>query len=344
MSIRNKNIEDLLADDSFIRWINEEADTMEVEMWEEWIRRDPVNASTYQQAIELYRSLRFREEQTDTLHELGKLERSVSRAGMSRVIQKKRRPYTPAVLVMAALMLMVTLFIYKSDRLADPIRAVPEKEFTEVSTAYGQIQKISFPDGSAVTLNANSSLKYTKPFLADQVDFYIEGEAYFSIRRSADEDKRKRKIAIHTTDGTINILGTDFNVNTRKGQTEVVLDLGEIELVKSSDEGNRVVMTPGQLGRISAEADPIEVHDVRTELYTSWTGLIWIFENTSLSEIAERIESTYGLQVIILDENAMEMKFSGTAPNQNLTVLLEGLKVLLDTPIEAGSDSIIIGN
>lgn len=346
MNNKRKGIEDLLADVSFVRWINEESGSSEAELWEEWLRRDPVNASTYRQAIELYRSLRFSEEHADTMHELSKLETSVSNYEINRILKRRRSAY-PAVFTIAALILLAVLFIYESNRVAGPADTMPEKEIAQVITTYGQIQKVTFPDGSAVTLNANSTLTYSEPFLTDEVEFYIEGEAYFSIEPSEDKHGTKRKYSVHTADGVVSILGTSFNVNTWNNRTTVVLDRGEVGLAKESETGRsneqRYLMEPGELASFSASEDQIEVQKVRTDLYTSWTDLKWIFEDTPLTEIAERIEATYGLEVIIHDERAAGMRFSGTAPNQSLPVLLEGLKVLLEIPVEAGPESITIG-
>lgn len=347
MNNKRKSIEDLLTDASFVRWINEESRDSEKKFWEEWLRRDPVNASTYSRAIELYRSLRFKEEHADTMHELSKLEVQVSNYERNRISKTRRRFAYPAVFTIAALMLLAVLFIYESNRMAGPSGTLPEKEIAQITTTYGQMQKVTFPDGSAVTLNANSTLTYSEPFLKGKVEFYIEGEAYFSIEPSEDKQGINRKYSVHTADGVISILGTSFNVNTWNNRTTVVLDRGEVRLVKDSETARsneqRYLMVPGELARFSASEDQIEVQKVRTDLYTSWTDLKWIFEDTPLTEIAERIEATYGLEVIIHDERAAGMRFSGTAPNQNLEVLLEGLKVLLGIPVESGLKSITIG-
>src|SRR5690625_2926741 len=103
-------------------------------------------------------------------------------------------------------------------------------------------------------------------------------------------------------------------------------------------------MSPGELALFSNSGDGFQVRDVHTDLYTSWTELAWGFDNTPLSDIAKRIESTYGLEVIIKETETAQRKFSGTVTNQNLTYFLEGLNTLLGVPTESDTDTIIIGD
>lgn len=344
MEYRNDKIEDLLMDDSFIRWINEEADALEIERWENWIRKDPANASKYHEAIELYRGLRFQEEVPDTLLELNILNESLSRVGPHRTRQTSNYRISLSI---AALLLLGLLFLFKNIDSSQTPSKIPEQTLTEVTTSFGQIQKINFPDGSSVTLNANSTLKYPEPFLRNDVEFVLDGEAYFSIEPFLNNTGERRRFAVKTESGVVNILGTSFNVNTRNSETKVVLDHGEVEVINGFESEisseKRYVMTPGELAIFSALHDRIDVSKVRADLYTSWRNLIWIFDEISLFEIAERIESTYGIDVEITDKKTGNMKFSGTAPNENLSVLLEGLRTLLKVPIKEDIDVIIIG-
>lgn len=343
MKEKNKKIEDLLTDDSFIRWINEEAEAGEIAKWEKWLRNDPVNTSKYQLAIDMYRGVRFKEESTDTIGELKLLNKSIARHEMLKHRNQGHRSYYRIIASVAVLILIGAILLFSYSESNQPVEAVIEPEFAEVNTRYGQIQQIKFPDGSSVTLNANSTLQYPEPFKDDEITLTLDGEAYFEMQPFKDENGERRKFSVETPDGYISIIGTSFNVNTRENETNIVLDEGEVEVVKSTDRNISVLMKPGEMARLSMSEGQIEVHEVNTEIYTSWRNLEWVFDETSLAEIAKRIEASYGVEVKIADKSLNEMKFSGTAPNQNLSVLLEGLKTLLDVPIEKKLDLIRIG-
>jgi ferric-dicitrate binding protein FerR (iron transport regulator) len=78
------------------------------------------------------------------------------------------------------------------------------------------------PDGSAVYLNHNSTIKYDKEF--DPRTIELNGEAFFTV--ITDES-----IFLVTTEfGDIEVLGTEFNVKTAANQVEVDVKSGLVEL------------------------------------------------------------------------------------------------------------------
>lgn len=351
MNKRKRNIEKFLAEDSFVRWINNEADSTETIFWQEWLSRDPLNVWMYEEAAELYRDLRFEEEDAETAAELEKLEKSLLRSetlAKFKTRGRNKRTNYRYLFALAAILLLAFMALWNTQKAGMIDSDLTQNNYVKIETKYGQIQRIQFPGESSVILNANSTLRYSEPFLNDQTTLYLEGEAYFDIQAPSDSQGEPRELKIYTPDGMITILGTKFNVNTRDGLTTVVLEQGKVNLVKNPAQTGQVeksyLMSPGELALFSNSGDGFQVRNVHTDLYTSWTELAWVFDNTPLSDIAKRIESTYGLEVIIKEIETAQMKFSGTAPNQNLTVLLEGLKTLLGVPIESDTDTIIIGD
>jgi ferric-dicitrate binding protein FerR (iron transport regulator) len=67
-----------------------------------------------------------------------------------------------------------------------------------------------------------------------------------------------------------------------------------------------------------------------------------MFEETSLQEIAERIEATYGYKVIFADTALAARKLTGTIPSDNIDVLLLTLSKLFNLNIGKEQNQIII--
>ena len=111
-------------------------------------------------------------------------------------------------------------------------------------TGYGQIRKIDLADGSVVTLNANSKLK-----IADDLEntplreVWLEGEAFFDIAK-----KNGAKFIVHTSEAEVEVLGTEFNVNTRRKQTKVILHEGKVKLLAGNAQP--VIMKPGEMATV----------------------------------------------------------------------------------------------
>src|SRR5699024_10766808 len=135
----------------------------------------------------------------------------------------------------------------------------------------------------------------------------------------------------------IRVLGTQFNVNARKGETEVVLQKGEVELTQTDSmqaSPATYQMRPGELARWGRGYAQIYTQQVNPAVYTSWTKDRLVFEATALSNIADRIGINYGLEVRNASQELAETQVSGTVSNDNLPVLLETLSRLLGADID----------
>lgn len=352
MSKQNDQIAQLLTDDSFLRWINDEATPPEQQKWDRWLEEDPANIQLLREARELYRSLQFEEEQPNTTAQLHRLEEALD-------AEKKRRRKIPltgkvrpksywmraaAVIVLLVAVLVVIQFTGWSSE-QQPAKEESGITFETVQTDYGETRVLTFSDGSEITLNAHSRLTYpatARP--GDDMEVELEGEAYFSIDRKLGD--RQRTFSVKTPGGRIAVLGTKFNVNSYSQNTEVVLEEGEVQVeTAENSEGSdqTYTMSPNELVRLQPGSRDFKVEKVDTELYTSWTGFELKFRNTPLRQIAGRIKQLYGVNVEFRNENMKEVKFSGSAPNKNFAVLLEGLRTLLDIPIEYEKDTITFG-
>ena len=95
-------------------------------------------------------------------------------------------------------------------------------------TGFAKTKKITLPDGSKVTLNANSELKLSSNW-GDKGDrqVWLEGEAYFEVEKKL---ATHQKFIVHTKDIDVEVLGTKFNVNTRHEKAIVSLEEGKIKL------------------------------------------------------------------------------------------------------------------
>jgi transmembrane sensor len=122
-------------------------------------------------------------------------------------------------------------------------------------TGYAKIKKITLPDGSVVTLNANSELKLSANWSdKGERQVWLDGEAYFEV---AKKEVTHQKFIVHTRDIDVEVLGTRFNVNTRHEKSIVSLEEGKIRLtlnntvkatLKTKATAQVLEMKPGEMG------------------------------------------------------------------------------------------------
>ncbi|MBK8505327.1 MAG: FecR domain-containing protein [Saprospiraceae bacterium] len=99
------------------------------------------------------------------------------------------------------------------------------------TAGFGERQKIVLPDGSAVDLNANSSLRLGSQWVEGIQEVWLEGEAYFEVEKNLSKGV---KFTVHTNGPDVEVVGTHFNVDSRKEETRIYLEEGKVCLILKS--------------------------------------------------------------------------------------------------------------
>ena len=193
-------------------------------------------------------------------------------------------------------------------------------KYTTYSTTYGMTQNILLDDGTEVTLNANSTLKVPKDLKgAGMREVWLEGEGFFHVAKRPGHVR----FAVHTDNMNIEVLGTKFNVNNRRGNTEVVLDEGSVKLTSPTENTRPIIMKPGDYVLLAVSDTTFKKKVVRPEKYNAWQSNKLIFEDTPLSVVAEKIEDYYGVTIKIQNQDLAWREVTGTLPNNDLGVVFK---------------------
>ena len=202
-------------------------------------------------------------------------------------------------------------------------------------------KNVLLADGSEVTLNANSILKVPKDLARDDVrEVWLKGEAFFSIARRPNHVR----FAVHTDNLDVEVLGTKFNVNNRRGKTEVILSEGSVKLTsdfKSSDDAT-LYMKPGDYVSVSGKDTTFLRRVVVPEKYTAWQANKLVFDETPLRVVAQKIEDYYGVSVELADTAIGGRLLTGTLPNNDLGIVLRSLSASHNLDIQREDDRILI--
>jgi transmembrane sensor len=101
--------------------------------------------------------------------------------------------------------------------------------------------RMTLTDGSSVTLNSDSRLKYPANFAGPSREVYLTGEAYFTIQKDPEHP-----FIIHTNKMTIRVLGTSFNVRCYPDDDamEATLIQGSIEVTFPDRPADKIILKP----------------------------------------------------------------------------------------------------
>lgn len=206
---------------------------------------------------------------------------------------------------------------------------------TVYHTAYGEIRTVVLPDQSVVTLNGNSTLRYSNNWEKTR-EVWVEGETFFSVQKAT------TPFYVHTASNMrVEVLGTTFNLVARHGRTQVVLNTGKVKLLNEKTQ-DAIIMQPGDLVEYKQQVRTIVKKNTDTRTYSSWKQDNLQFDNVSFAELAQLLEDTYGVQVEIKDTSLLHQQFTGTIPNRKVDVLLNGLSQLFHLKITQEENKVII--
>ncbi|MET0465008.1 MAG: FecR domain-containing protein [Chitinophagaceae bacterium] len=201
--------------------------------------------------------------------------------------------------------------------------AVTEMAFNTITTPKGRQFRLQLEDGTRVWLNAASSLKYPAAFTGSDRRVEITGEAYFEVAKD-----QRRPFHVKLTDDTeIEVLGTQFNVNSYSNEASINTTLLEGS-VQINNRNGKTVITPGQQAQVFAGADAVKVlNAVNTGRITAWKDGVFNFENASLFEVMRQLERWYDIEVEY-DKGVQNYEFFGKMGRDlSLQDVLRGLEM-----------------
>jgi ferric-dicitrate binding protein FerR (iron transport regulator) len=177
-------------------------------------------------------------------------------------------------------------------------------------TNYGEQKTFALLDGSEVIMNSKSTLTYNEDDWANNRKLQLNGEAYFKVKKGS-------TFTVITDNGEVQVLGTQFNVNTVNDFFEVVCFEGKVS-VKTKDESYTLLPT-NSVRRINGNA--IETWDVANS-NPSWINGESSFKSVPLKYVISALESQYNIQIHtdIIDNNLI---YTGSFTHKNLNTALK---------------------
>ena len=187
----------------------------------------------------------------------------------------------------------------------------------------GSTLSLRLPDGTQVSLNGGSTLSYPQSFGLKDRKVNLTGEAYFAIVHHTDQP-----IEILTSKMTVRDIGTKLNITNypEDNQAKVVIDEGSVELKTGNDTQTSIIVA-GQEAIIDKQSGRISIVSKQYD-GNAWSKGELIFHNTTVADIAKRLERTYNIDISIHHPATANKRFYGTfsTREQSYTDILQALK------------------
>lgn len=185
----------------------------------------------------------------------------------------------------------------------------------EVETGFGATKTIVLKDDSKVTLNAKSKVCYSNWFQYNR-SIELDGEAFFEVEKGG-------SFCVNTALGTVEVMGTKFNVTALEGYFEVVCYEGKVRV---EADKKSIILTQGERVR------------VYNKTFENWVDVtsakpLWMSGETDLNKVPmkyvfAKFEDQFDVEVSF-PKNIEDITFTGSFDNRNMETALQSICIPL---------------
>jgi ferric-dicitrate binding protein FerR (iron transport regulator) len=363
-----------MNEEKIIQYLKGELDPQESKELRDWILSDKANFETFKQlkqAWALSNAMKESEPIDEKDYHIFRL-----RNFSDDDEDPEKRTLSPFqwILRIAAVFLMIA-GVYQLFTFVLPNKSSDEDLFTEITTKAGEKSKVVLADSSVIWINSCTKLRYPVNLKKSKINFYLEGEAFFDLKKIPN-----RNITVHTSNINIKVIGTAFNLKSyaNDNNIETTLIRGKIAIETSINKENaskQIMLLPNQSATYFKNNKQLDISEVKEKRITKTetienleiianqnrTNLIveesistkpqvlWkdgklIFEKETLENLSKKMERWYDVKINIESERLKKARFSGTFDKESVEQALKALSYPVPFNYSIIKDSIIIKN
>lgn len=202
------------------------------------------------------------------------------------------------------------------------------------------IEPILLPDGTRVSLNVGSTIKYPKSF-ANSATRTVEltGEAFFDVTHNA-----KQPFIIHTPKAMVKVLGTSFDVEAYQNSdsVQVVVKTGTVELSSRNHEES-IKLTKGNSGVYYANHNKLVKSEGADVNALAWKTNVILFQNVNLDYVAKTLSRVFHSSFKFDNEALKKCNYNANfIQGESLESILKTIQETLPIQIKKSNDTYII--
>ena len=189
---------------------------------------------------------------------------------------------------------------------------------THYETDFSEQLAVTLPDNSKVQLNANSQLDFKARQWENNRELTLNGEAFFDVEKGT-------SFKVMTSEGVVEVLGTEFNITARDHYFEVQCFEGRVK-VTSNNTNNEAILTQGNAFRIIN--NKAEVWNFILDS-PNWLQGESTFNKTPLSDVIVSLENQFEItfDTFNIDTNK---RFTGSFTHSDLKLALKTVFVPME--------------
>lgn len=220
----------------------------------------------------------------------------------------------------AAILLLPLMAFFVFMRTEETSKVPVPEQLVEVRVEVGATNSVLLPDSSVVFLNSGAYLKYPVHFVQNR-SVYLQGEAYFVVKKS-----RNKRFIVHTPAGAkVEVLGTEFNMQSEAAYVSTTLAEGSVKFVchNKANQEEEIRIVPGERIRYDLDTRMTGVEKVNVDEIIDWKDGSVVFKDCSLMNVLNKLSKRYQAAFIVKNEALKEQRFTGSFKDLSLEQILE---------------------
>ena len=203
---------------------------------------------------------------------------------------------------------------------------------SQFHTGFGEQLAVLLPDNSEVQLNANSELNFKSRNWENSRKLNLNGEAFFDVEKG-------QKFTVYTDEGSVEVMGTEFNVISRSHYFEVQCQEGKVKVTSNLADGE-IILLPGNAVRFVNNKWEKWDYDIKEP---NWLLGESTFHNTPLSQVIIALENQFK---ITFDPSNVDLseRFTGGFTHKDLNLALKTVMIPMDISYSAENNKVILKN
>jgi ferric-dicitrate binding protein FerR (iron transport regulator) len=175
--------------------------------------------------------------------------------------------------------------------------------YNTLTTARGETYSIVLSDGSTITLNSASSIRYPIVFANDERKIEVTGEAFFDVTHDA-----THPFVAQVNGMEIKVLGTVFNVNSYREENKTTTTLLEGKVQLSKDKNTKMLM-PGEQGELLPSGAIQVKKGADIDKAVGWKKGLFVFKGDDVKSVMNQLSRWYDVNVVY--KGTISDKFTG---------------------------------
>lgn len=321
-----------------IKFLNDHCTDDELKEVIQWVKKDSLSTLGRNLALQEWENSRGIEGLPDKREFESLLKKIHQKIIISYFKKNNNRPISrlaawltkaAAILLLPVLGLVIYNIYSSPERITD--NAGLTVDTLQIVTPVGSRTVIQLSDGSEVFLNHGSKLKYPQKFTGKTREVDLSGEGFFKVAHNPE-----KPFQVKTGKVKINALGTQFNVMAYPDDKVIATTLvkGKVIVEQTTREGSFVSigkMVPGQHLVYNVENGFTKTSKGKIEKYISWKDGKTIFDNESITQVAERLSRMFNVEIKVAND-IKDYTYTVTFVDEPLFQILDLMKIA--TPVK----------